>query len=129
MLCLYWSFPTFSVKPTSACASSQSVSAATSSPPIPEKPSSLELHTPNYSDNLSEEEVEKAVVKTMTPASSPRPPSPALDATVSGEDLEQSEDGGATPTQDESGTLSDGKLTVCIVSSAFHLGVLRTISN
>ncbi|KAL5110266.1 Regulation of nuclear pre-mRNA domain-containing protein 2 [Taenia crassiceps] len=95
-----------SVKPTSTCAPSQSVSAVTP-PPNAEKSSMMELQTPNYSDNLSEEEVENAVSKTASPVSSPRPPSPALGAAVSGENLEQSEDGGATPTQDESGTSSD----------------------
>ncbi|CDS42542.1 regulation of nuclear pre mRNA domain containing protein [Echinococcus multilocularis] len=97
-----------SVKPTLVCTPSQSISEVTSSPPHPEKSSLLEVQTPNYSDNLSEEEVGNGVAKAISPASSPRPPSPTLGAVVSGEDLEQSEDGGATPTQDESGTPSDG---------------------
>ncbi|KAL5966824.1 Regulation of nuclear pre-mRNA domain-containing protein 2 [Taenia solium] len=101
-----------SVKPTPTCTSDQSGSAVKPSPPNPEKSLSLELQTPNYSDNLSEEEVENAAAKTISPAPPPCPPSPALDAAVGGEDLEQSEDGGATPTQDESGNLNDGNATI-----------------
>ncbi|VDM16236.1 unnamed protein product [Hydatigera taeniaeformis] len=96
-----------SVKPTSACTASKLVNEVTPALSNPEDSLLPELQTPNYSDNLSEEEAENASVKKISPNSSPRPLSPTVDAVTSGEDLEQSEDGGATPTQDESETLND----------------------